>query len=88
MPILDDIMDHDLLGPAIRRRLQQNHLEGLIEGERNVVIRQIEKRFGSVPAWAEQRLDAMSAVEIEETALRLLDAHKLEDLLGNSNPSE
>lgn len=37
MPLLDDIMDHDLLGPAIRR------------GQRSVVVRQIEKRFGVVP---------------------------------------
>ena len=74
MPILDDIMDHDILGPAIR--------QGRREGEQTVVIRQIEKRFGPVPAWARQRLEAMSAPEVEETALRLLDALSLEELLG------
>jgi hypothetical protein len=74
MPILDDIMDHDILGPAIR--------QGRMEGELTVVMRQIEKRFGPVPAWARQRLEAMSAPEVEETALRLLDAASLEELLG------
>lgn len=82
MPILDDIMDHDLLGPAIRRGLQQGRAEGRVEGERTVVLRLIEKRFGAVPAWARQRLVAMSGHEVEETALRLLDARSLEDLLG------
>jgi predicted transposase YdaD len=94
MPILDDIMDHDLLGPALRRGmqqgleqgleqgLQQGRAQGRMEGEQTVVMRQIEKRFGSVPAWARQRLEAMSAGEIEETALRLLDAQSLESLLG------
>ena len=74
MPILDDIMDHDILGPAIR--------QGRVEGEQTLFIRLAEKRFGPVPAWARQRLEAMSASELEETALRLLDAASLEELLG------
>lgn len=76
MPILDDIMDHDLLGPAIRR------------GQRSVVVRQIEKRFGSVPAWARQRLEAMSGHEVEEIAVRLLDARSLEELLPAGRPPQ
>lgn len=79
MPILDDIMDHDLLGPILRRGLEQ----GRVEGEQTVVMRQIEKRFGSVPPWARERLQAMSAPEVEETALRLLDVNSLKDLLGD-----
>ena len=71
MPILDDIMDHDLLGPAIRR------------GIHATVLHQVEKRFGAVPAWAQQRLDAMSARELDQTAIRLLDARSFEDLLGS-----
>ena len=78
MPILDDIMDHDILGPAIR----QGRAEGRVEGEQALFIRLAEKRFGPVPAWARQRLEAMSASELEETALRLLDAASLEELLG------
>jgi hypothetical protein len=74
MPILDDIMDHDYLGPMIRRER--------LAGERTVVMRQIEKRFGPVPASARQRLEGMTLPEVEETALRVLDAESLEDLLG------
>ena len=48
MPILDDThADHDLLGPILRRGLAQ----GRVEGEQTVVMRMIEKRFGSVPSW-------------------------------------
>ena len=75
MPILDDLIDHDLFGPAIRR--------GRIEGEQAIVMRQIEKRFGPIPARARQRLEGMSSPELEETALRLLDAQSLEDLLAS-----
>ena len=74
MPILDDIMDHDFLGPLIRR--------GRMEGEQNMLRRQIEKRFGTIPAWAQQRLDSMSAPEVEDASIRLLDARSLEELLG------
>ena len=86
MPILDDIMDHDVLGPLLRRGLEQGRVvgrsEGRVEGERIVVIRQIEKRFGRIPASARQQLQAMSAAEIEDTALRLLEAQSVEDLFG------
>ena len=86
MPILEDIMDHDILGPPIRRALEQGQAEGRVkgraEGEQTVVIRQIEKRFGPVPRWAQLRLQAMSLPEIEETALRLLDAASVEELLA------
>jgi hypothetical protein len=78
MPILNDIMDHDLFGPAIRRGRE----EGRIKGEQTIVGRQIEKRFGPVPRWAQQHLEAMSAPEIERIALGLLDAESLEKLLG------
>jgi predicted transposase YdaD len=79
MPILEDIMDHDIFGPVLRQGLEQ----GRVEGEQAVVMRLIEKRFGTVPAWVRQRLEAMSTLEVEDTAIRLLDARSLEDLLGN-----
>jgi hypothetical protein len=78
MPILDDIMDHDLLGPAIRRGMQQ----GRVQAGKTIVMLQLEKRFGAVPVWARQRLEAMTAPELEETGVRLVDAHNLEEILG------
>jgi hypothetical protein len=76
MPILDDIMDHDFLGPAFRRERR----EGRLEGEQAVIVRQVEKRFGPLPATARLRIEHMAVDELEETALRLLDARGLEDL--------
>jgi hypothetical protein len=40
-----------------------------------------EKRFGPIPGWARQKLDAMSLADLEDTALRLLDSPGLEELL-------
>jgi hypothetical protein len=45
------------------------------------VRRQAEKRFGAIPAWAMQKIDAMSLADLQDAELRLLDAPTLEQLL-------
>ena len=51
------------------------------EGERKVLRRQIEKRFGAIPGWAEERLTGRSTAELEDLSERILDAQSIEDLL-------
>ncbi len=97
MPILDDIMDHEVLGRERKRGIALGLAEGLAEGrakgraegraeglasERRVVSGLIAKRFGPVPDWAKQRLEALTVPELEAVGLRLLDAESLKDLLG------
>jgi hypothetical protein len=74
MPILNDIMDHEVFGPLLR--------QGRAEGEREIVLALIGKRFGPVPAWARERIETLSAQELEQMALRLLDAASLKELLS------
>ena len=78
MPLLNDIMDHKVFGPKLRRSRE----EGCAEEARLVVVRQAEKRFGTVPAWAIQKLEAMSVTELEDAALRLLDVRSIEELFN------
>ncbi len=75
MPTLSEIRDHPFFGREYKRGLQ--------DGERTVLRRQIEKRFGSIPVNLETRLDALSTAELEELSVRLLDASSLEGLLGS-----
>ena len=94
MPILDDIMDHEVLGRERKRGialgrekgleegLAEGLAKGLAKGEQQVVLRQIGKRFGQVPAWARKRIEALSGAALEQVGLRLLDASSLEELLG------
>ena len=69
MPIFGDILDNKVLGREFKR------------GELAVLRRQIEKRFGAIPTWAEERLTGRAAADLEDLSVRVLDAESIEDLL-------
>ncbi len=71
MPITEDIMDHEIIGPAIQ------------QGELIVIRRQIAKRFGPLPPWVDDRLAMLSTTELEDLSLRLLDAENLDQLFAS-----
>ena len=60
--------------------MAQGREQGRHDGELAVLLRQIEKRFGGVPAPLRERLEKMSVSEVEAVALRLLDARSAEEL--------
>jgi hypothetical protein len=80
MPILDDITDHKVLGPAIRQGLEQGRKEGKQEEGLAIVRKLMIKRFGRLPGWAEERLTAMSVAELEDLSLAVLDAKTVAEL--------
>lgn len=69
MPILNSILDHEVIGREFKR------------GELAILRLQLEKRFGPLPEWAEQRLAGYSASELQDLSLSVLDAQSLPDLL-------
>lgn len=75
MPVYIDILENKVLGREFKKGLQ--------EGERAILRRVIEVRFGSLPSWAEQRLASASTDLLEKLATRLLDAANLEELLNS-----
>jgi flagellar biosynthesis/type III secretory pathway protein FliH len=79
MPVYIDILENKVLGREFKKGLQ----EGRQEGELAILRRLIERRFGSLPSWAEQRLAGASTEQLEELATRVLDAASLEELLGS-----
>jgi hypothetical protein len=68
MPIYIDILENKVLGREFKR------------GERTLLRGQIEKRFGALPAWVDERLADKTVPELEDLGLRVLDAPSLEDL--------
>jgi len=80
MPILDDILDHEVLGREYKRGLKEGKQEGEQKGESHLLRRMVEKRFGSLPAWVEDRLRACSIEELERIGDRFVDAASLDEL--------
>ena len=78
MPILDDIMDHDVIGPAIRQGRQEGRREEVLK----VLGGQIAKRFGPLPDSLYERLTNLSTTELEELSLRVLDAGSIDELFN------
>ncbi len=95
MPILDDIMDHDLLGPAIRQGMQKGLEQGLEQGvqkgleqgmqrgELTILRRVLSKRFGALPAALDERLSTLSAAELEDLSVRLFDVKSIDELFAS-----
>ena len=73
MPILNDIMDHKVLGREYKR--------GASEEALTILRRLIEERFGAIPASAEERFNNLPTTELEILSVRVLKAKDLEDLL-------
>ena len=56
--------------------------KGLQQGEVIMLKRLLARRFGPLPAWAEQRLEQASRQELEGWAERVLEAQRLEDVFA------
>ena len=90
MPIIIDVMENEIIGPAIRSGIQQGleqgkkegKKEGMAEGEQRLLRLVIEKRFGPIPAWATHKLATLTIPEIETLCQRIFDAPTLEALLA------
>lgn len=89
MPIIIDLMENQIIGPAIRKGLEQGlqeghqkgRQEGRQEGEGHLLRLVVQKRFGTLPDWASAKLAGLSIAEIETVGERIFEAATLEDLL-------
>jgi len=78
MPVDMDILEHDYVGPLIREGIAQGRREATVE----ILKGQIEKRFGNLPTWVEQRLTDSSQADLQNLALKVIDAKTLEELFA------
>jgi predicted transposase YdaD len=94
MPIIVNLLDHAVYGPYLREAMKKGRERGLKKGReqgrdeaaRRIAGRQIEKRFGKIPGWAEERINAMPVSEIEDLSLAILDASSLKSLFAAERP--
>jgi hypothetical protein len=76
MPILIDIMDHGVIGPAIR----QGRREGKLEEASAIAQRQLTARLGPLSSATKKRLAKLTLPELEDLAIRLLTAKGIAEL--------
>lgn len=60
--------------------------QGLRQGEAAVLKRQLTRRFGDLPGWAEDRLETAPVPDLESWSERVLDAGRLEDVFEDPSP--
>ncbi len=65
-------------GKGEEKGLQKGLQKGLLEGEALVLRRQLRKRFGELPDWAQAKLANASTDELESWAEAILDAKTLQ----------
>lgn len=54
--------------------------EGHQQGESHLLSRQLHRRFGELPAWANHRLQQATVEQLEQWSLRVLEAPRLEQV--------
>ena len=64
------------------RAYQEIFAEGKAEGKADGLKRQLTRRFGVLPRWAAQRLDAADMAQLDGWLEGIFDAQSPEDLLG------
>ena len=77
----DLILTNKVLGREYKRGFEEGKRLGRLEGARQFVRREIEKRFGAIPEWVEHRLNSQSMADLVALDVGLLDAESLEEVL-------
>ncbi len=81
MPIVADLMKNKIIAKGYRTAEARGEARGKAEGERTILLRLMQKRFGTLPHWVDERLADETSDELEQLGLRLLDAQSLGDLM-------
>lgn len=86
MPVLDDIMDHDLFGPikreGIRLGMEQGLEKGLLQCRRMTLAQIINARFGAIPQPLADKLARMSGARLKTLSSRVVHAKTLDELFA------
>ncbi len=61
----------------------EGRVEGRVEGEAAILLRQLERKFRPLPESARQRVAAADAETLLAWGERVLDAHSLDEVWGH-----
>jgi flagellar biosynthesis/type III secretory pathway protein FliH len=67
---------------GLQQGWQQGFQQGICQGEAKLLRRQLVRRFGALPGWAETRLEQASEAELERWAERVLECATLDEVFA------
>jgi len=76
----------DMLAERVKQWAHDWRAQGLAEGKAELLLRQLRRRFPSLPGELEQRLRAADGPQLDHWADRILEARTLEELFGPETP--
>ena len=76
-----DLMENKVLAPLILKQYELGRSEGMQTGMQDLLLDQLTEKFGPLPEWAAQRVQAASAAELHTWEKRVLHSDSLEDTL-------
>ena len=83
MALTFNLMENDVFRPLFLQERMEGEREGKQEGEALMLTRQLQRRFGDLPAWASQKIADAELSTLGEWSLRILDATTLESVLAD-----
>ncbi|MBF0434065.1 MAG: DUF4351 domain-containing protein [Magnetococcales bacterium] len=75
MAITVNVMENDFLKDLF--------VKGRQEGEAKILTRQLQRRFGNLPAWANEMIAKADLSSLEKWSLRIFDAQLLDDVFSD-----
>ncbi|MGN7613821.1 DUF4351 domain-containing protein [Magnetococcales bacterium HHB-1] len=76
MAISVNVMENEFL----RDLFVSGEQKGRVEGKAELLQRQLQKKFGNVPAWADEKLKTADAKNLEVWGDRILDASSIDEV--------
>ncbi|MBF0141815.1 MAG: DUF4351 domain-containing protein [Magnetococcales bacterium] len=68
---------------AQRDSEQIGEQRGEQKGEAKMLTNQLQRRFGNIPDWANERIAKAESSSLEEWGLRIFDAESLDDVFAD-----
>ncbi|MBF0623079.1 MAG: DUF4351 domain-containing protein [Magnetococcales bacterium] len=82
MAISVDVMDNEFLRDIFIKGKQTGRQEGRQEGEAKLLLRQLSRRFGLLPAWVAEKVNQSGQSDLERWGDQIFDAQSLEDVFS------
>ncbi|MBF0602364.1 MAG: DUF4351 domain-containing protein [Nitrospirae bacterium] len=66
--------------PKLEHRLIQEHRDGERDGRAAMLTSLLQRRFGTMPNWASEKIAQAELPSLENWSLRIFDAQSLDDV--------